>query len=164
MTALPPVVGHGLVDAGLPVPTADGAGARRLVGPADTTLNPAPRLFVVLPAWLGLASLLAGPLWRLNPLRALSRFLNAGASEPGPDPPADRRRAVGVLLAVAVVETSAATPTGAAATLLAYAAVARGAAVAVGPRWYGRFDAVELYSDVLGLAAPLVRDTQGRLS
>jgi hypothetical protein len=138
------------------------------LGPADPANNPAPTWLYVW-FWVGLvpASLLLGPVWpALNPLRALSRWLQGPQTPSAPPPGLAAWPAVawlGVFVWLELVYARAALPVTVLVFVLAYVLFQLGAALRYGQGWYARGDAFEVYSVLLGHLAPLGRRGDGRL-
>ena len=132
-----------------------------LFGSGDYAVNPGPRLlFVLFPLSLGLASLLAGPIWpQLNPLRGLSAWValsdEAAAAADTAATEQDRRGAAALLFVFLLISVVFNTPLSAAATVVAYSLVAVAAGAFRGPQWFDRWDPFELFSTLLGQMAPL---------
>jgi hypothetical protein len=142
-----------------------------LIGPVSPNDNLAAyALYVTL--WVGLipASLLLGPVWGyVNPLRTL----HAGMAKiTGPAPAQDRLPSLGywpgaVALAVFVwvelVLPGRSEPRTVALFLVLYGVVQLFAALWLGPGWFARGDAFEVYSALLGRMSPFGRRDDGRL-
>ncbi|WP_420000541.1 hypothetical protein [Streptomyces boninensis] len=138
-----------------------------LVGPDDPDRNPAPgAIYVVL--WVGLvpASVLFGPVWRLlNPLRTLHllacRVLRRDADGGRPLPARLGFWPAAVGLAVFTWLELVSPEPASRGTLLSfvvgYSAVHLLAAARYGSAWFGRGDAFEVYSALLGHLSPLGR-------
>lgn len=141
------------------------------LGPDDLgRANPAPTWFYAW-FWVGLvpASLLCGPVWKLlNPLRTASGLLcRVLRSEPLRLPAwvAYWPATAGLLafLWLELVYDQAASPQAVAQFVTVYCAVHTLAGAVFGPAWFSRADAFEVYSSLVGRAAPIGRRRDGRL-
>jgi hypothetical protein len=149
--------------------------AAAFAGPPGDESNPVPWfLFIVL--WVGLVplSLLFGPVWRVvNPLRTVHDLV---AKATGGDP-ADGLRdlppglgywpAAGWLLGFVWVELvlpDRSNPRTLGVLLVTYAVVNLVAASVYGSGWFGRGDAFEAYSSLIGRLAPVGRRRDGVLA
>ncbi|GGK74585.1 hypothetical protein Sme01_34130 [Sphaerisporangium melleum] len=145
-----------------------------LFGP-DRAANPTAGVFYVL-FWVGLVplSLLFGPVWRaLNPLRTLHLLACAALRR---DPRRGMRplpEGLGYWPAAAglfaftwleLVGPERATLPVIGAWLATYSVVMLAGAVVFGSGWFGKGDAFEAYSDLIGRLAPIGRNPDGALT
>lgn len=148
-------------------------GVAAVFGP-DDALNPTAYVVYVL-FWVGVpfASALFGPVWKvLNPLRTVHAALAWALRVPRKDGLARMPRGLGYwpaaagLLAFTWLELVAPGATTTNVLRLwfgVYALVHLGAALIFGDRWFGRCDAFEVYSSLIGRLSPLGRRADGQL-
>ncbi|WP_280434147.1 hypothetical protein [Nocardia carnea] len=143
-------------------------------GPADPAANPVPGVVYVL-MWVGVmvASLVAGPVWKLlSPARALHRALCAATGRAPEDGWLRYPRAWGRwpaafgLFTFVWLELASPDPGSVAAVtswVAGYLIVTVLGSVVFGAEWAEHADPLEVYSSLLGRLSPLGRDTGGAL-
>ncbi len=144
------------------------------LGASDSAGNPAPTWLYVW-FWVGLlpASLLVGPLWRLmNPLRSIAAGVFLLSGDPGqrgvhPLPPGlgywPAAAGLALFTWIELVFDRADEPLTVVVFVSAYSLVHLVAAVRFGEAWFGRGDAFEVYSTLVGSLAPIGRRSDGAL-
>ncbi|MGH8906011.1 MAG: hypothetical protein ACRD0K_05765 [Egibacteraceae bacterium] len=115
-------------------------------------------------AWLAVASLLLGPVWRLvNPFRAQLLRLSGDAVRPPPSGLGWWPAAAGLLATAWVALVLPGRPLVFVVLIAVLTLVQLGGVAVYGPRWLDLGDPLEAYSAVLGAVAPVRRTAQGRL-
>jgi hypothetical protein len=148
--------------------------AAAALGASDSAGNPAPTWLYVW-FWVGLlpASMLVGPVWRLmNPLRSIAAgvFLLSGDPDQKsarPLPPGlgywPAAAGLAVFTWIELVYDRADEPLTVVVFVSAYSLAQLIAAVRFGESWFGRGDAFEVYSTLVGSLAPIGRRSDGAL-